>query len=469
MASKKDRIRPELYLNESPSVISMMSAVVSPGGSIDSAVRYVASKGPRNTAKLFRDLVSDTDCRRTTDIRDSLYDLASAFPNQLSSFRRAQFMVISASETASGDERARILKDATEISLQGLKQTGEEYSSKLQAPCMVVFGLGIMVPMILLSIAPMLGMGDAIGMRMAIPESVLEAIILVLVPAAVASVIVSIRGKNPFADGRADPNGLWKIAPMFLAVPLYIMLQSSGLAETRCIAAAISVPSLVTLALVYPGVRAERDRVRKEDELKDALFDLGNRMVTGENFESASVSAFSVRKGCRSVADALAREFDICRGDIEHAIDMCISPVSPTIAGYVKDIYRASCKDLRDAGRLAIALAHQMQDQDTVRKGIGNKLRSITDMMNGTSMVFAPLILGLSIMMMGPLSVVSGSADIGHSFAVVSVYLVELAVLIAVLGSMLAGRFSTENVIYRLSMAIPSAMAILSVCSSITL
>ena len=191
--------------------------------------------------------------------------------------------------------------------------------------------------------------------------------------------------------------------------------------------------------------------------------------VDGENFESASVSAFSVRKGCRSVADALAREFDICRGDIEHAIDVCISPVSPTIAGYVKDIYRASCKDLRDAGRLAIALAHQMQDQDTVRKGIGNKLRSITDMMNGTSMVFAPLILGLSIMMMGPLSVVSGSADIGHSFAVVSVYLVELAVLIAVLGSMLAGRFSTENVIYRLSMAIPSAMAILSVCSSITL
>ena len=78
MAGKKRKFRPELYLNESPSVISMMSAVVSPGGSIDSAVRYVASKGPKNTAKLFRDLVSDTDCRRTTDIRDSLYDTASS-------------------------------------------------------------------------------------------------------------------------------------------------------------------------------------------------------------------------------------------------------------------------------------------------------------------------------------------------------------------------------------------------------
>ena len=194
MAGKKRKFRPELYLNESPSVISMMSAVVSPGGSIDSAVRYVASKGPKNTAKLFRDLVSDTDCRRTTDIRDSLYDTASSLPNQLASFRRALYMVISASENPSQEERARILKEATEISLQGLKQTGEEYSSKLQSPCMVVFGLGIMVPKILLSIAPMQGMGDAIGMRMTIPESILEMVILVLVPASVASVIVSIRG-----------------------------------------------------------------------------------------------------------------------------------------------------------------------------------------------------------------------------------------------------------------------------------
>ena len=147
----------------------MMAAVISPGGSIDSAVRYVADKGPKNTSKLFRDMVSDTDCRRTSDIRDSLYSLASSLPNQLSAFRRALYMTISASETASREERQRILREATDISLAGLRQTGEDYSSKLQTPCMVVFGLGIMVPMILLSIAPMLGMGDAIGMRMTIP------------------------------------------------------------------------------------------------------------------------------------------------------------------------------------------------------------------------------------------------------------------------------------------------------------
>ncbi len=465
----KKRIRSEPYLNESPSVISMMATVVSPGGSIDSAVRYVADKGPKNTAKLFRDIVSDADCRRTTDIRDSLYSLASSLPNGLAAFRRALYMTISAAENPSQEERSRIMKEASDIALAGLKQTGEEYSSKLQTPCMVVFGLGIMVPMILLSIAPMLGMGDAIGMTMTIPESLLESVILVLVPAAVACVILSIRGKNPLTDTSAGYGGLWKVCPMFLAVPLYMFLMQAGIGEVRCIALSLAVPSLITFTLVGPDVRREKDRMRKENAVKDALFDLGNRMVTGENFESALVGALSVRKECRQLADSLSREYEICRGDLESAIDACLSPVSGTMAGYVKDIYRASCRDLRDAGRLATAIAHQLQDQDAVRKGIGNKLRNMTDMMNGTAMVFAPLILGLSIMMIGPLSAVSGSSDITHTFTVVSVYLVELALLISMFGSMLASRFSATDVIYRFSLTVPCAMAILSVCSSITI
>ncbi len=467
--SAKKKIRPEPYLNESPSVISMMATVISPGGSIDSAVRYVAEKGPRNTARLFRDMVSDTDCRRNTDIRDSLYSLASSLPNQLAAFRRALYMTISAAENPSQEERMRILKEASDISLTGLKQTGEEYSSKLQTPCMVVFGLGIMVPMILLSIAPMLGMGDAIGMTMTIPESLLESIILILVPAAVASVIVSIRGKNPLIVQSGGYDGIWKVSPMFLAVPLYMFLTQSGLEEIRCIALSLSVPSLATFALVCPNVNREKDRTKKENAIKDALYDLGNRMVTGENFESALVGALSVRKECRKLAESLSREYEICRGDLEAAIDMCISPVSRSMAGYVKDIYRASCKDLRDAGRLATAIAHQLQDQDSVRKGIENKLRNMTDMMNGTAMVFAPLILGLSIMMIGPLSAVSGTTDIGHTFAVVSIYLVELALLISMFGSMLASRFSATEVIYRFSLTVPCAMAILSVCASISI
>jgi hypothetical protein len=469
MFAKKKELRTELYLKESPSVISMMSTVVSPGGSIDSAVRYVADKGPKNSAKLFRDIVSDTDSRKVSDIRDCVYDLASSMPKGLASFRRSLYIVISASETSDPAERSRMLKEATDIALGGLRETGEEYSSKLQTPCMVVFGLGIMVPMILLSIAPMLGMGDVIGMAMTIPESLLEEVILVIVPAAVAAVIVSLRGRNPLREDSVSLKGLWKASPMLLAVPVYSMLSGYGIEGTRALALAIGVPALFTYLLIQPDVRKETVRTKVESVLKDALFDLGNRMVTGENFESALVNSLSVRKECRTMAESLSREYVICRGDLESAIDRCISPVSVMMAGFVKDIYRASCKDIRDAGRLAIAIAHQLKDQDSVRKNLDNKLRSMTDMMSGTAAVFAPLILGLSIMMMGPLAAVSGSADTTHTFAIVCIYLTELAILMSAFGSMLSGKLSAENVIHRVSMTLPVAMAILVTCASISI
>lgn len=456
-------------LNESPAVISMMSTVVSSGGSLDSAVRYVASKGPSNTAKLFREIVSRIDCRMDVDMRDSLCDLGASLPNSLASFRRALFMVISASETSEPAERSRLLKEATDVALLGLKQTGEEYSSKLQTPCMVVFGLGIMVPMILLSLAPMLGMGDAIGMSMTIPEGLLERIILVFVPAAVASIILSIRGKNPLIDSDAVSDGVWKVLPMMLAIPLYMMLPNYGIIGSRAIALSLIVPSIVVLALVYPDVSREKVRRKIENAMKDALFDLGNRLTAGENFESASVGALTMRKECRALAESLSREYIICRGDLESAIGVCIRPVSPMMADHFCDICRAASRDIRDAGRLATAMAHQHQDRDSARKAIENKLRSMTDMMNGTAAVFAPLILGMSIMMMGPLSAVSGAFDSEAAFMTVSVYIVELAALISMFSSLLASRFRAVDVISRFAMTVPIAMAILLVCSSIVI
>lgn len=466
---KKEALRPERYINEAPSVISMMATVISPGGSIDSAVRYVAEKGPSRSRKLFRDIVSSVDCRSSTDIRDSLYSFASSLPSPLASYRRALYMTISAAETADPAERSRVLKEATDISLVGLRQTGEEYSSKLQTPCMVIFGLGIMVPMILLSIVPMLGMGDAIGMKMTIPEGLIERTILILVPAVLASVMFSIKGKNPLMEPACIGNGIRKALPMVSVIPVYAALMNNGFEQSRCIALSVMIASLITLALVYPDVMSERRRAKIESALRDSMFDLGNRMVAGENFESALVGALSVRKDCEKLAVSLEREYMICRGDIRSAVMTCISPISSLMASFIADVYDASLKDIRDAGRLSTAIAHQLRDQDNVRKGIENKLRNMTDMMNGTAAVFAPLVLGMSLMMTGPLSAVSGNADMSGMFTMIAVYLVELAVLTSVFASILSCRFRMEDVIYRASMTIPAAMVILMVCSSISI
>ena len=464
---KENPLRAGPLLNEAPSVIAMMSTVLSSGESLDAAVRYVSENGPVHTRKLFLDLVTAADSRTSPDIRNSLYDLISRFPPELGPYRRSLYMVVSASD-ASGPERSRLLKEATDSALSGLKEAGEEYSSKLQTPSMLVFALGIMVPMILLSIVPLLGIGGEFGSGIGLPDGVLEFIILALIPAAVGLVMVSVRGRNPMMNMDGKDGGWWRLGLLMAIIPLYLVLGHQGLETRYALTASAVIASALVLAVTVRPYVGEIRRRKTENALKDMLFDLGNRLVSGENFDSALVSALSVRKECRGIADALSKEYVLCRGDVPSAVRSCISPVSPGMASLICDICTAADRDIADAGRLATALAHQIQDQDAVRRNIGNKLRNLSDMMTGTAAVFAPLILGMSIMMMSPLAPISGMTDTDGMFGLVSVFIMELTVLMGMFACLLGGRFSSSEVSFRIGAILPVAMVILTVCSGLT-
>ncbi len=473
MSHRKKDVRkkwdPKLYLNESPSVISLMSSVITSGGSLDAAVRKVASDGPKNTSKMFNDIVCKVDSRTEPEIRDCLLGTISEFPESMASFRRALFMTVSASDALTQTEKVRIMGEATDVILGGIKQTGESYISKLQFPCMAVFGIGIMIPMIVLSLAPMLGIGGMFSMPAGIDEGTIRTVVLFIVPLCMLAVIMSIRDKNPFMDAKGDWNELWRVAPFIVTIPVAIVLALLGLGYREVIVGSIIVGSIIVHLNVNGVVRKEKDRVKVEKGIRNCLFELGNRMVTGENFDSALVEALSVRKECSKLAEALSREYVLCRGDVASAVRMCMSPYSNEMADVCCRILVASERDVRDAGRMATAIAHQLQNEDLVRNDMTNKLRSMIDMMNGTAAVFAPLILGMSIMMMSPLTEISAMANVDSAFVTVSMYIVELAALISVFTALLTDRFRAVNVIDRFSAVLPVAMVILYVCSSIVI
>lgn len=465
---KAKRIEAKLYLNESPSVISMMSSVITSGGSLDSSVRKVASEGPRNTSKLFRDMVCSIDCKAECDVRGSLLELIGRFPDGLSSFRRSILMAISASDAKTQEEKVRIMSEATDVVLQGIKQTGESYISKLQFPCMAVFGIGIMVPMIVLSLAPMLNMGGMFSMPVGFDEATVRVVVLFLVPLVIMGVILSIRDKNPFMDTKGDWNDLWRLLPAIVAVPVASAMCSAGSGVKETIVVSVVAGSLAVFLTVNGVVRREKRRKVVEKAIRNSLFDLGNRMVTGSNFDVALVEALGMRKESSKLAVSLSREYVLCRGDIESALRRCMMPQFEEMCDVCCRIYAASRRDIRDAGRMAISIAHQIQNEDQVRNDMTNKLRSMIDMMNGTAGLFAPLILGMSLMMMSPLSDMSGM-DVTSSFVTISVYLIELAVLISLFTALLTDRFRAVNVISKLSMVLPLSMVVLFICSSIVL
>lgn len=455
---KKSEYRP--LIREGPKITGMMSVVIESGGSLDSAIRTVAEDGPHSVRKFFSSIVADADIRINPDIKTGLNGLISSLPKELAGFRRSMNMLMAASEMAGGAEKTRILKDATDISLMSLKETGETYSASLSNPCMVIFGLGIMVPMILMSILPMLQMGGLFEASFGMEPMVV--VTLVVIPAAVLCVALSLKEKNPFYHaGDRD----WKSAvPLAIVFPIGILMWM--LTEDFVMSAVFSsmVAGAVAFAFLHPLHSAEKKRLENEKLLKDSVFDLGNRMISGDNFENAVYGALGIRKETASVAEVFRRESVLCRGDIRSAIMLSIGKVSSYVAEIYCDVLAASGKNLGDAGRLAISMGRQIQDQETVTKGINNKLKSMLDMMTATAAVFAPLVLGLCVSMLEPLTSISDSIDLSGTAVIITVYLAELCAMMALLTSALSGKNGVREGVYRFSMMLPVSMAVFFLC-----
>ena len=445
-AVKKACQSPRL-LNEGPDVIGRMTSVLGRGGSLDTAVRDVAENGPELSRTIFGRIVLDADTRLTPDMSSALYSVISSLPECNTAYGTALRLAMSAERSKTQKERSEILKEASEIALNGLRESGRTFCSSLNTPCMVIFGLGIMVPMVLMSVLPMMSMSGLF--KSGIDQRTVSIVTLVLIPAAVTSVIITVSGRNPVRPhGKAfHTSGLLLLSAVPAALAVYT--ATGDAAASICLGAAAG--GILTTAADRLTGKARRHVASAEKRLQDCIFEIGYRLMAGNGFEDALYGSTYDAKECRPYAVLFRNELDICRGDVEHAISSAFGLFSAETVRILTDIYRISLRDLTDAGRMAESLGRQLKDRESVRRNIRNELKSMTDTMYGTAAVFAPLVLGLSVSILGPMRALAGMADDGSTTLILSIYLIELCATIAVLvngldtrnnGSTAAGRFA---------------------------
>ena len=461
-------INPYKLMNEAPTVIGMMSVVLSSGGSFEMAVRDVSENGPVLMRTLFNDITMDADCREEPYIKENIKRMLVTLPAEAAPFRRSMSLMMAASESLDLNERRSMMRDAESIVLKGLKEIGDAYSSSLSSPCTLIFGLGIMLPMILISILPMLNLGGQFAVK-ALDSNVITMVILVFIPAVVASMIVFMRRKNPFIISESSMSDITYLLPMLLTIPLFMIFERNGVERADSIAYSCVVSGVLSSMVMMRKINSESKRRRDEALLMDAMFELGNRLSMGDNFDIALISSFSARKDMAHITEKMKRELVLCRGDVASAIRTVLNPISRFMSDSYCDVFNASNKDIRDAGRLATSIAHQLQDQDSVRKDIGNRLKSMLDMMTGTASVFAPLILAMSVVMLGPISEIVGEVFFDDISTVLSIYLMELTALIAVLSSNLTCESGIVNMEMRFTTMASISLAVFMLCSRISL
>ena len=416
---------------------------------------------------LFSGIERRIDTKACRNMTSCVTEALSRLPEDAAGYRRAIHLCMAASESSSPEERDRMLKDASDISLIAVKDMGEAYGASLNTPFMTIFGIGILVPMILMSILPMLSIGGMLSPG-AINQSTIVILTLAVIPSAILAIAIWMRGTNPFLRPNHMNPDFHCAMPMLLAIPCAIIYVLFGCDEGWIILFSMTPACVLTIVLNIQDIRREKKLLKSEQGLRDSVFDMGNRMMSGNNFERAVPEAIMARKECKGAGESLYRELLLCRGDVAKAVAKAIRPVSEEMAIALCDVYRCSKRDVTDAGKLAMALGRQFQNQSHARRSLEISLKSMTDMMTATSMLFAPIILGMSVSMLEPLSNLSGFQSLEGTSLILSIYLTELCLTITVLLSGLGSGESFRAALWRFCILCPLAQAVFCICCGIT-
>jgi len=376
---------------------------------------------------------------------DSLLAFADRWEKYCLELKGCVNSMITASKEATQDGRRRALERASGIVVDGARRKVEEYAASLSTPSMVLFGLGVLLPIMVGSFLPMLSwssltMMDTAGLSGPGQEThLLETVFLMnlVFPAAALLIALDASSKHPMP--RQAPSGRRARARAKRAVPIALLLGTIGVASSDVILPSGLTPQLILLACVIPvsaalmfSANRLADRPNSSLSEEDALFRIGARMAEGDNFESALHAVSGERLTCqlRLAPTGGTAEYPTHPDSSSH---LGISDRTPAEEA-LGIVGRASMKDERAAGVLAMDLASYLRDLEGIENDLKTSLRPTVSMMRMTAHALGPIVLGITYAIYVSMAGVGQTGDISHDtgpmLIVLGVFLAEMNVVV---------------------------------------
>lgn len=390
--------------------------------SLSSAIMF-ASEGDSAFQKELRRCVWEVVMAKHSGFEEAVQRMGDRFARHSSEFKSSMDALVTASCEATPEGLRRALDRANNAMVAGAKRRIEEYALSLSTPSMVMFGLGILLPLMVGSFLPMLSWdlwsgGDGTGGarvpgEIAVtPETVL--IMNFLFPAVALLVAIGTASRHPLvrAPNRSGAGvQLPGLAGVIASTAAGVLLSThflEGVFEALGLLWSSVGPASVWLATKSAGYSRAPSA---EHALEGALFRTGARMAEGKNFEKAFAESATEAKG---EAGPLLRELSLAAlmpsGDPSPDGARTASRMGRSNSLDALDVvWRASAKDEQAAGMLAMDLAAYLKDLNDLALTLRIRLKPIISMMKMTAYALAPLVLGVTFAMYVSLSSIAGS------------------------------------------------------------
>ena len=476
-------------LGRAPEAVHYMAMSLRLNRSLPLAVRFASENVEGNLGAALKKVQWDVLSRKHASLEESFLHFSDEWGNWNEDFMRSMYALRLSTHEKSTEGLTRDLEKAQDIVLSGTRRKIEEFSSSLSGPTTVFFALGVLLPLVIGAMLPMVFLsnlanlgnlgagtgpspgaapgGGSVAATNATGTGLTTIIGFVLAmdvgfPFVALLYSLQILSKRPgTVTPPRPPEGSVRRPPLSEAVGLALV---AGLAT-----GAVAVPAYLgwlgnagtltwtVFALMGIGVGLSvgvylRTRAlakvgnalqKLENEFPDTLFQLASRMGEGLRFERAVERTTAGMRGTESAKffDRLLYVLRVSGGTPEQALFG--SARGPgLLARYPSRQMRVSLRALLEAASkgpqavtdTVIPMAQHLKDLRNTDAAIRTSLRGTVQMMKGSAFFFAPVVMGMTGALYLLLSGVLASGALAVPpvlfFAVMGTYLLEMVFII---------------------------------------
>ncbi len=407
-------------IGEIPETINFMTMSMRINPSLHRAVIFAAENAKEPITSGLKKISWDVYMREKTSLEESFLDFAMEWGEWNENLKRSLYAIRSAMLEKTDEGFRNALMRANDIVIEGTKQEVEDFTNSLQTPTTILFAIGVLLPLIVGAMLPMAALGglDITGMTVGGTEYTSPVTLPIVVffmnlifPLTAFLYSYHIIGKRP---GMKRPVDVQKNRThhiyilisfiLFVGIGLIISLFYNSLESLMPLPYffLITVPLSYYCLITSYKEKKERKRISKmEEQFPDALFQLGSRIAEGTSLEKALVTTSESLKDTEvsELFDEISSSLKITRLSIEETLfgdkGILLDHPSKTIRTAMKTVIKISEKDPEKAGKTIMKVANYKQDLQEMDNELKNMLSKSVEMMKGTTLIFAPITMGI--------------------------------------------------------------------------
>ncbi len=436
--AEKQKIRSLSYI---PEIVNYFVMAMKVNPNLERALEFVAEHGHGRIAEDIRKLLWDIKTGKYRTTEEALDDLAWRWGQYSEEFKHALMLIRSSVMEADEMKRNALLDKALQDVLEGIREKMDMYSRAMHQPSVYLYYVGVMLPLMLIIIAPVGAMmgGGQLAILSQLPVMILLYNIIIPIGSFIfaRSILEKRPPTRPIPKIPDDMPGLPKrgwfkignyelpvyaicgiifvsmVALGFLIEPILNPKPPAWMNKpwfpffeiTGFVLGIIYAVSFYLWANHKDKRKVQLEIVKMENEFQDSLYVLASRLGEGRPIEEALKYAAEFLP----TSEASKRLFLPTLHNIKMlgmTLKMALfDPAYGSLRWIPSEFIRTTMKIVVDsmslgvqmAARALVSLSMQLRDTQKVEQALKAMLEDITNMMSSMATFIAPIVLGITV------------------------------------------------------------------------